>query len=86
MLLRARPPRKANHRPVYGWSIVANDLGCLLEAVVPYLKEKTEQALLLLALRQTMRAPRKGRYIDPTVRAERERLSVIFRGTRRVAW
>lgn len=49
--------RKSNHRPVYSWQVVANDAFEICGAVLPYLKQKTEQALLLFALQQTRGYP-----------------------------
>jgi hypothetical protein len=78
--------RKQHHRPVYTWQIVSQEALKVLQAVVPFLREKTEQALLLIALQQTKGLPLRGRKLDPEVFAERERLSELFKGTRHVAW
>lgn len=79
--------RKANHRPIYSWQVVSVDAGKVCAAVVPYLKEKAPQALLLLTLRQTMLKPgRKILRVPEYLKEERDRLIIIFKGMKHVAW
>lgn len=85
-IIKPRPPRKPNHRPVYAWQVVSRDASQFLRAIAPYMREKTPQALLLIALQQTMSLPLKGRKVDPIVAEERNRLSEIFKGMRHVSW
>lgn len=85
-LSKARPPRKANHRPVYQWQIVSRDAARFLKQVAPYLGEKTEQALLLISLQQTMGMPLLGRKVAPEVAEERDRLAGLFKGMKHVSW
>jgi hypothetical protein len=66
----SNPRKRKPHHPVYTWQIVARDAQAFLQAVCPFLREKTEQALLLIALQQTMGLPLKGRKLDPEVLAE----------------
>lgn len=54
--------RRANHRPVYQWKVVSNNAAAVCSLIAPYLRQKTEQALLIIALQQTMnfQGARKG--------------------------
>jgi hypothetical protein len=46
--------RKANWRPTYQWKVSARQAASMVEAMLPYLKEKRPQAELLLQLQETM--------------------------------
>lgn len=77
---------KPNHRRVYSWQIVANQAALLLNAIVPYLKIKTEQALILLAIQQTKTNSRDGRRVKENIRLERIRLENRLRELKHVTW
>lgn len=78
--------RKPHHRRTYSWSVVSRDAHNFCCAVAPYLKEKAEQALLLIAIQQTMGVKRKGRFIPPDVLQERNRLSQKLKELKHVSW
>lgn len=75
---------KENHRTIYTWQVVANDAVKVCQAIAPYLKEKTSQALLLMAIQQLK--TKGGRKITGELRVERDRLVSLFRGTKHVSW
>jgi len=79
-IFKPRPLRKPNHRPVWTWQVVGHSARELCAYVTPYLREKAPQALLLVSLSQLMGLPLKGRYIDPEVIEERDRLTEILKG------
>ena len=64
--------RKPNHRTMHTWQIVSLNAYNFCKMIVPYLKIKTEQALLLIAIQQTMT---KGGKIPPEILKEREYLN-----------
>lgn len=81
---RGSKPRKPNHRPTYTWAIVSREAVNLAAAVVVHLKEKTPQALLLIAVGQTMGPP--GHHVPPEVMSERQRFATFMKETKRVTW
>lgn len=81
---RSKRKRKENHRTIYTWQVVCNDALRVCQAVAPYLKEKTAQALLLITLQQLK--TKGGRKLSKDERQERDRLIVIFKGMKHVAW
>ena len=83
---RARAPRNPNHRPCYGWQVAGRDADRLCKAVLPYLREKMEQAGLLIAIQQTTGLPLQGRKVHPDVKAERTRLLTLLKDTKHVSW
>lgn len=83
---KARPPRKANHRPIYTWQIVRRDAHRFLRQTVPYLNEKTVQALLMISIQQTMGMGRVGVRTPPDVTEERMRLYDLLQRTKHVTW
>ena len=46
--------KKANWRPTYRWQVVARDALKVCQCLAPRLKEKQEQALMLIGFQQTM--------------------------------
>lgn len=64
---------KLNHRPVYIWNVDSNQANILCNIIVPYLKEKAEQALLLIALHQT-KQPRGRRKLPEHIKQQRDYL------------
>jgi hypothetical protein len=82
-LTRNSTKRKPNHRPLHRWCVVSQDAYKLCLAVTPYLKEKAPQALLLIAIQQTM-----GKYwrVPPELADERNRLAGLVKEYKRVAW
>lgn len=76
--------KKPNHRRIYSWSVVSRDADHFCKAVVPYLRVKTEQALLLIALQQTM--TNGGKRLPQFVVDERNRLSKMVKELKHVSW
>lgn len=74
--------RAANWRPIYYWAATTRNAANAIKALRPYLKVKTEQADLVLALRRSKELPAKRRRavrvgvravaLNPEVVAERE--------------
>ncbi len=79
---RRRNPR---HRRCYSWSIVANDAQQLLRAIVPFLKEKAEQALLLMFIQQTKTKGGPGS-VSSILLEERNYLVNHLKELKHVAW
>lgn len=75
--------RKPNWRPTHRWTVVAQDALYVCKTIVPYLKEKTEQALLLILIQQTKQC--NGR-ITNEVFEERERLAKGVKRLKHVTW
>jgi len=66
-----RRQRNPNHRPVWSWQVVSRDAWRMCCTVVPYLKQKAEQALLLIATQQTKGNGGPGT-VTSEVRSERQ--------------
>lgn len=67
--------RKPNHRHMHTWQIVSKKAAKVCQVLAPRLKIKAEQALLLMAIDQTM-----GRYGNPLsqeIKDERNRLALL---------
>lgn len=77
--------RRKNHRRIYSWSLVSRQAADFCRMVVPYLKEKTEQALLLIAIQQTM-GIRNGKYVPLEIVEERNYLMNKVKELKHVAW
>lgn len=69
--------KKTNHRATHRWELSDRDAAEFCSLIAPYLREKTEQALLIIAIQQTKGAL-QGRHVDPHVLAERHRLRDIL--------
>lgn len=78
--------KKSNHRTTYRWAVVGKQARTLCEELVPHLREKARQAIILIALNQTSSYPKLGRCIHPETRDERERLVSMIKGEKRVSW
>lgn len=74
--------KKKNHRRCFSWSVVANDAKQLCCILAPYLKEKAEQALLLIAIQQTKGTAR----ISEELFEERTRLANKVKELKHVSW
>jgi len=77
--------RKLNHRRCFSWQIVCQDAENLCKAIVPYLHEKTEQALLLIALRQTVDTKIRKR-LSSDIILERQWYSNHLKELKHVSW
>lgn len=64
--------RKKNHRTTYRWAVVCKKAVGVCQVITPFLKEKSEQSLLLLAIHQTCQ---QGRKISLELAEERNRLT-----------
>ena len=64
------PKRKSHHKQLYRWTVVGNVASRLCQKISPYLKEKAEQALLIITIQQTKR---RGPLPDDVIN-ERKRL------------
>ena len=53
--------KKHNHRPTHRWSVVNKEAIALCSAILPYLKEKTEQAIILCLSNNTVGITDGGR-------------------------
>ena len=84
--ISTRKARKENHRVCYSWHLVANNARELLEKLVPYLREKKPQALMLLTYQQLTKAPKIKRKVNPLVVEERKRLEKLLVDMKRVSW
>lgn len=71
--------RKEHHRGTYRWTLVEKQAEEFCKIIVPYLKEKANQALLLMALQYTKGMKLVGNKLHPDVRAERERLMSLLK-------
>jgi len=75
--------RKRNHRDCYTWQVVSRDAQNVCSKLAPYLKQKSRQALLLIAIQQLAGQPLNGRHVSEEVRAERLRLSKLLKDYKR---
>jgi hypothetical protein len=80
-------PKKPHHRRLFTWQVVANDAVRVCSAVAVHLKQKVEQCLLLMAVKQTM----SDEYmtmngVPADVKAERRRLAKLCTESKHVAW
>ena len=66
--------RKPHHSTMYSWSVVSRDALRLLLAILPYLRVKTDQAIGLILLQNTMSSG--GKRISPEIREERDRITL----------
>lgn len=77
--------RKPNHRRMFSWCVVSKDAARFCSMIAPYLKEKCEQALLLIAIQHTMT---KGgpNSVSLEIIEERKRLNSILKEKKHVTW
>lgn len=85
-VVNKREARKETHRVCYSWRVVSGDACALLEQIVPYLREKQSQALLLLEYQKLTRYPKKDRKVSSYVIEERKRLEKLIKGMKHVSW
>jgi LAGLIDADG-like domain len=66
------------HKPIYRWFAAADDIDAILEAVLPFLLVKTQQAHLLLAYSRTLgpKIHTKRSTNDTPVDLQRERFRI----------
>ncbi len=83
---KPRPPRRPTHRPCHTWQISGTEAVRVCQAIAPYLKEKANQALLLIGIQQTKNLPLVGIKLDPVVRLERQHLTNLLKEAKHVAW
>lgn len=70
--------KKANHRATHRWELSDRHAADFCAVIAPYLREKTEQALLVIAIQQT-KGTLIGRRVAPHLMRERHRLADILR-------
>ncbi len=63
--------KKKNHRKTYRWAVVCEDAAKVCKVIAPYLHEKAEQAMILIAVHQTMKMPKIGNRLLPEVIKQR---------------
>lgn len=78
--------KKENHRTTYRWAIVGKQARELAECLIPYLKEKANQAVVIIALHQTAAYPKLGRKVHPQVKEDRITLVKMIKEQKRVSW
>lgn len=64
--------KKKNHRTTYRWCVVCDDAVQFCQQIAPFLKEKTEQALILISSAQTKHVPKVGTKLHPEVIEQRQ--------------
>jgi hypothetical protein len=75
-----KKPPTARQRPVYRWELSGERAAALCVAIEPLLVIKGEQARLFAQSYRLLRGGREGsRGLDPTILAERARISARFR-------
>ena len=70
--------RKVHYKQAYQWSVSDKLASNVCQTLAPYLREKAEQALLIIALQQTKGQHRKGKKynkVSEDIKEERLRLS-----------
>lgn len=67
-------PRNPKHRPTLRWAVVCHDAEEVCLTVLPYLKEKAQQAIGLVVLSYTFRIPKNGKGVSFSVLDERNRI------------
>lgn len=77
--------RKPQWRPTYRWQVVGNDALSVCQIIAPYLREKTEQALLLIAIQLRKQSGSIRRRIANDEATERDRLAALVKGLKHVA-
>lgn len=82
---KGKRKRKENHRQIWQWSIVSNDAHVFCSHIAPFLKIKDKQACLLILIQQTV-GMKIGRYVDPVIVEERERLDNILKSLKRESY
>ena len=75
--------KKPTWRPTYRWSVVSRQAAEVCRLVAPYLREKMEQALLLIAIQQL--SGNQGARSPTEQMQERTRLAVMVKGLKHVS-
>lgn len=78
--------RKENHRTTYRWCVVGKEAAAVCKQIAPYLREKWQQALLILLFDHTTGLPLSGRTIHPDVKDARLTFTVMMKEQKRVPW
>jgi hypothetical protein len=73
--------KKPNHRATHRWELSDGHAAAFAARIAPYLREKADQALLLIAIHQT-KGRTIGRHVDPEQMAERHRLAAIMKAAK----
>lgn len=79
-------PRKKNHRPTYRWAVVGKEAAAVCKTIAPYLREKWQQATLIILFDHSTGLPLVGRSLHPEVRELRERIAIMMKDQKRVPW
>jgi hypothetical protein len=53
--------RQKHHKQLYRWSVADNEAAKVCQILAPFLKEKAEQALLIIAIQQTKSKTNSGK-------------------------
>lgn len=77
--------KKPTHRRIYAWQVVSRGADRFCKTIAPYLKVKTEQALLLIAIQQTI-MKNGGKRLSPELIDERNRLASKVKELKHVSW
>ncbi len=91
-LSKQKPRKELHYRPIYQWRIWALGAYPLCKALLPYLKEKKEQAEVLIQIQETLfkggglRDPLDRRKPHPSVLEEREILVKRLKELKHVSW
>jgi hypothetical protein len=72
--------KKANHRATHRWAIADAQAANFCALIAPYLREKTEQALVIIAIQQLKSG--NGKKISTEVLDERNRLARISKASK----
>ena len=78
-------PKKSNHRVCYTWQVVAKEAAYVCSCLIPFLYEKANQAMILLAMQQTMGLT-KTRTLPDWLKQERNRLIEIWKNMKHVSY
>jgi hypothetical protein len=82
-----KDPKKLpkNHRPNYVWNVDSANAKSLIIQIIPYLRQKREQAELLLELHKT-KQPRGRRKLPQDVSLKREEMFIRLKEMKRVSY
>jgi hypothetical protein len=76
--------KTSKHRTVHNWQIVGRQAKGFAELIVPYLQQKSAQALLIILIQNTM--TKGGPRVNKSILAERDRLMRILKEEKNAAW
>jgi hypothetical protein len=86
---KSRAPRKINHRTCHVWVINSQEAIELCSWVVPYLREKAEQGIVLMMIQALFKYPKqhiKHNPIPDYIKQERLRLVNYIKGLKHIEW